>query len=227
MLDPIAETLADPNSYGFRRERSQADTIERCFGVLARRTSAHWVLEGDIRACFDAICHDWLLAHIPLPKQSILRKWLKAGYVDRGYWYPIDSGTPQGGIISPILANMTLDGLETELQRQFARTQRQKSQNKVHLARFADDFVVTGSRKELLENQVRPVIEDFLAPRGLTLSATKTRITHISEGFDFLGQNLRKYGHKLLIRPSSSSIKQLLAKVRAALKANSQANAGP
>lgn len=227
LLDPLAETLADPNSYGFRRERSQADAIERCFGVLARSTSAQWVLEGDIQACFDAICHDWLLAHIPVPKQSTLKKWLKAGYVDQGHWYPTDSGTPQGGVISPILANRTLDGLEQELQRRFGRTQQQRTQNKVHLSRFADDFVVTGGTKELLEDEVQPIIAGFLEPRGLTLSATKTRVTHINAGFVFLGQKVRKYRGKLLIRPSNNSVKELLAKVRAVLKANPQAKAGP
>jgi RNA-directed DNA polymerase len=224
-LDPIAETLADPNSYGFRRERSTADAIEQGFGVLARQTSAQWVLEGDIKACFDAISHEWVLAHIPLPK-SILRSWLKGGYVDQGRWYPTDSGTPQGGIISPMLANMALDGLEQELQRRFGTTQRFKSQNQVHLIRYADDFVITGRTRALLENEVQPAVESFLAERGLTLSAAKTRITHISEGFDFLGQNLRKYDQKLLVQPSDGSVKALLDKVQAVLKANPQANAG-
>jgi RNA-directed DNA polymerase len=224
-LDPIAETLADPNSYGFRRERSTADAIEQCFGVLARRTSAQWVLEGDIQACFDNISHDWWLAHIPLPK-SILRGWLKAGYMERGRWYPTNSGAPQGGTISPVLANMALDGLEQELERLFGATQRLKSQHKVHLIRYADDFVTTGTTKELLAYRVQPVVERFLEERGLTLSATKTHITHISQGFDFLGQNLRKYKHKLIIRPSDSSVKSVLSKVKTVLKANPKANAG-
>jgi RNA-directed DNA polymerase len=225
-LDPIAETLADSNSYGFRRKRSPADAIEQCFGVLARQTSAQWVLEGDIEACFDALGHEWLLAHIPLP-QSLLRGWLKAGYVEQGRWHATESGTPQGGIISPILANMALDGLETELEQQFGQTQRQRSQNKVHLIRFADDFVVTGTTAELLKDEVQPVVEGFLAARGARLSTKKTHITHINEGFDFLGQNLRKYGKKLLIRPSDSSVKALLEKVRRILKTNPKTNAGP
>jgi RNA-directed DNA polymerase len=224
-LDPIAETLADPNSYGFRRERSPADAIEQCFGVLARRTSAQWVLEGDIKACFDHISHEWLLDHIPLPK-STLRKWLKAGYMKQDRWYPTDSGTPQGGTISPVLANMALDGLEQELRRQFGPTHRLRNRHQVNLIRFADDFVTTGRTKELLEDKVQPVVESFLAERGLLLSATKTHITHISEGFDFLGQNLRKHGPKLLIRPSNGSVKAILGKVRAVIKANPQANAG-
>lgn len=224
-LDPIAETLADPNSYGFRRERSPADAVEQCFGRLARKISAQWVLEGDIKACFDNISHQWLLDHIPIPK-SILRKWLKAGYMEQGHWYPTNDGTPQGGTISPILANMALDGLEQELRNQLGTSHRLRNHRKIHLIRFADDFVITGRTKELLENKVQPVVERFLEERGLTLSATKTHITHISEGFDFLGQNIRKYNHKLLIRPSNSSVKTLLSKVRAVIKANPQAKAG-
>lgn len=224
-LDPIAETLADPNSYGFRRERSPADAIEQCYRALAKKVSAQWVLEGDIEACFDAIRHDWLLTYIPLPR-GILKKWLKAGYVTRDRWYPTESGTPQGGIISPVLANMALDGLEQELRQQFGPTKALKSYHKVNLIRFADDFVITGRTEELLEDKVKPVVEQFLEERDLTLSATKTHITHINQGFDFLGQNLRKYGDKLLARPSTKSVKRMLGKVRAVVKANPQASAG-
>jgi len=224
-LDPIAETLADPNSYGCRRERSAADAIGQSYCALARRVSAQWVLKGDIQACYDTISHDWLLAYIPLPK-SILKKWLKAGYVAQDRWYPTDSGTPQGGIISPVLANMALDGLEQELRRQFGPTKTLKSRHQVNLVRFADDLITTGRTKELLEDKVQPVVERFLEERGLALSATKTRIIHISEGFDFLGQNLRKYDHKLLARPSARSVKAVLGKVRAVIKANPQARAG-
>jgi RNA-directed DNA polymerase len=123
-LDPIAETLADPNSYGFRPERSTADAIEKCFKSLHRPGSAQWVLEGDIKGCFDHISHDWLLTHIPLEK-PILRQWLKAGFMEKRVWSPTQAGTPQGGIISPLLANLTLDGLETKLKEHFPpRSQR-------------------------------------------------------------------------------------------------------
>lgn len=225
-LDPIAETLADPNSYGFRRERAPADAIEQCFGVLARQTSAVWVLEGDIKAYFDTLSHRWLEAHIPLPK-GILRGWLKAGYIEQGRRHPTEQGTPQGGIISPILANMALDGLERELGRRFGRTARERSQNKVHLIRFADDFIITGNSERLLRDEVQPVVQEYLAERGVALSATKTHITHIRDGFDFLGQNLRKYDQKLLIRPADSGVKALLEEVRRVLKSNPQAEAGP
>ena len=110
-LEPVAETLADPNSYGFRPVRSTADAIAHCFNALAKRTSAQWVLEGDIRGCFDNISHDWLLRNIVMDK-VVLRKWLEAGYVEEGTLFATEAGTPQGGIISPVLANLTLDGLE-------------------------------------------------------------------------------------------------------------------
>jgi RNA-directed DNA polymerase len=117
-LDPIAETTADPNSYGFRKERSSADAIGQCFNTLHRKSSAQWILEGDIKSCFDSISHEWLLAHVPMDKK-ILRRWLKAGYMEKETLLETDDGTPQGGIISPVLANLALDGLETEIRKRF------------------------------------------------------------------------------------------------------------
>ena len=107
-LDPVAETTADPNSYGFRPGRSTADAIEQCFCALGKQQSPQWILEGDISGCFDAISHAWLLTHIPMEK-AMLKKWVKAGYMEQRILYPTEAGTPQGGIISPVLANMTLD----------------------------------------------------------------------------------------------------------------------
>ena len=115
-LEPVAETTADPNSYGFRPERSTADSAGACFNALANKQSAEWILEGDIKGCFDNISHDWLIANIPMDKE-ILKKWLRAGFMDKGTLFPTEAGTPQGGIISPILANMALDGLEKLLCR--------------------------------------------------------------------------------------------------------------
>ena len=221
-LEPVAETRADPNSYGFRPERSTADAIAHGFTVLAKRSSAEWILEGDIRGCFDNISHDWLLANVPMDK-TILRKWLQAGYVEQGTLFATEAGTPQGGIISPILANWTLDGLEQAALTSVASTERRRRPFKVHAVRYADDFIVTGASKSLLEHQVRPAIEAFLKERGLELSAKKTHITHISEGFDFLGQNVRKYAGKLLITPARKSVKVLLEKVREVVNGNKAA----
>jgi RNA-directed DNA polymerase len=222
-LDPVAETKADPNSYGFRGERSCADAIEQCFNALAQPEAAQWVLEGDIKSCFDRISHEWLLKNIPTDA-AVLRKWLKAGYVEKGALHPTEEGTPQGGVISPVLANMALDGLEALLLQHFRHSQRRPT--KVHLIRYADDFVITGNSRELLETQVKPLVEQFLKGRGLELSPEKTTITHIEDGFDFLGQNVRKYGAKLLIKPSAKSVATFLAEVREVIEGNKQAAAG-
>jgi RNA-directed DNA polymerase len=223
-LDPIAEVTSDPNSYGFRRERSPADAIAQCFIVLSNRYAPHWILEGDIRSCFDEISHDWLLAHVPMDT-AILRKWLKAGFIDKHALHPTEAGTPQGGPLSPVAANLTLTGLETLLRGRFPQA-RQTSATKVNLVRFADDFIITGASREVLEDEVKPLVESFLRERGLSLSPEKTVITHIAAGFDFLGQHVRKYGGKLLIKPSKKSVQALLDQVRALAKANRQAKAG-
>ena len=224
-LDPIAEVTADLNSYGFRKQRSIADAIQQCFTVLAQKNSAQWILEGDIKACFDGISHDWLLANIPMDK-TMLRKWLKAGFVDKHVLYPTEEGTPQGGIISPVLANMALDGLEKMLKEAFPKTNKKGKKAKINFVRYADDFIITASSRELLEKEVKPLVEQFLRKRGLELSPEKTIITHISDGFDFLGKNIRKYNGKLLIKPSKKNIHKFLDKVRGVIKDNKQATAG-
>jgi RNA-directed DNA polymerase len=223
-LNPIVETTGDHNSYGFRPERSTADAIEQCFNVLSHDYSAQWVLEGDIKACFEGISHTWLEAHIPMDK-SILHKWLKAGYIDKQVFYRTEEGTPQGGPISPALANLTLDGLEREL-RSLYPGDRQSRKAKVNLIRFADDFVITGSSKEVLEQEVKPRVEQFLRERGLTLSVEKTLITQIEDGFDFLGQHVRKYNGKLIIKPSKKNVKAFLEKVRKVVKEHQGTTAG-
>jgi len=222
-LEPVAETTADPNSYGFRPARSTADAIGQCFNLLAKPNAVEWILEGDIRGCFDNISHEWLLRNIPMDRE-ILRKWLKAGFIDKNTFFATEDGTPQGGIISPVLANMALDGLEETLRTRFGRRGSNKSSHKVHVVRYADDFIVTGASKEILETEVRPVVERFMSTRGLELSEEKTRISHIEGGFDFLGQNVRKYNGKLLIKPSKKSVKAFLGKIRGVVKKNKTAD---
>ena len=224
-LDPVAETIADRNSYGFRRERACADAIDQCFIALSKKQSAHWVLEGDIRACFDRIGHDWLLSHAPMDRE-ILRKWLKAGYMEGRVFHETEEGTPQGGIISPVLANLALDGMERLLKENFSKSRQSACRNKVNLVRYADDFVITGSSRELLETQVKPLIMQFLSDRGLELSQEKTTITHIDNGFDFLGQNIRKYNGKLIIMPSKTNVATFLANIREEVKVYNSATAG-
>ncbi|UVJ41958.1 group II intron reverse transcriptase/maturase [Pseudomonas sp. LS1212] len=221
-LEPVSESLADPNSYGFRPNRSTADAIEYCFITLAKRTSPVWVLEGDIRGCFDNFSHEWMLKNIPMDK-TILRRWLQAGFIDEGTLFATQAGTPQGGIISPVIANMALDGLEAAVHASVGPTKRARERSKINVVRYADDFVVTGTSKEILEHSVLPAVRQFMAIRGLELSEEKTKITNIAEGFDFLGQNVRKYQGKLLIKPANKSVKALLDKVRGIVKKNKSA----
>lgn len=215
-LDPVSETTGDTHSYGFRRERSTADAIEQVRNALGRKASPKWVLEGDIKGCFDNISHNWLVANVCTDKR-ILRKWLKAGYIESGALLPTSAGTPQGGIISPVLANLALDGLQNELQSLFS-TVRAARDAKVNLVRYADDFVITGSSQELLEKRIKPTVAAFLATRGLVLSETKTKITHVSKGFDFLGWNVRYHDRILLTQPSKKNVKTFLDKIRSTLR---------
>ncbi len=220
-LDPVLETVSDPNSYGFRKNRSTADAMAQIFITASQKVSAQWVLDADVEGFFDHISHDWMVDHVCMDK-SILRKWLKSGVVDRQQLLETTSGSPQGGIISPALANWTLNGLETELaahlEAKWGVTKAKKL--KINLVRYADDFVVTGTSKEVLETEVRPWIDTFLATRGLRLSAAKTKIVHIDEGFDFLGWNFRKYSGKLLIKPSKKNVQTFYDKLRKVINDN-------
>ena len=221
-LEPIAETYADPNSYGFRIGRSTHDAIEQCFTDLNKGKSPEWILEGDIKGCFDHISHEWLLENIPMDTQ-ILAKWLKCGYVETRKLFPTDEGAPQGGTISPTLMNMTLDGLERLLQERLPTRQKVNGRthfNKLNFVRYADDFIITGESPEFLRDKVLPIVKEFLTERGLQLSEEKTVITHIEDGFDFLGKNIRKYNGKLLIKASKTSVKSFLRKVRGIIKGN-------
>src|SRR5439155_8049517 len=161
-------------------------------------------------------------ANIPLEK-AMLKKWLKAGYMEKHVLHPTEEGTPQGGIISPVLANLPLDSLEKMLIEHFPKV---KTGNGalMNFVRYADDFIVTGRTKQLLEQEVKPLIEQFMSERGLQLSSEKTTIAHIEDGFDFLGQNVRKYKagkrHKLLIKPSNKNVQAHLEKIREIIKKN-------
>ena len=225
-LDPIAESQADGHSYGFRRERRCADALAQTHLLLSHRHGPQWILEGDIKACFDRISHEWLLTHVPMDRQ-MLRQWLKAGFLEKQAWFATTDGTPQGGTISPVLANWTLDGLQRLLAEHFANTPKGQGKSKVHLVRYADDFVITGTSRELLCDQVQPLVAHFLQERGLELSHEKTQITHVEAGFDFLGQNVRRYRcGKVLTKPSSQNVKTFLSKIQETIDRSGSQTAG-
>lgn len=204
-LEPIAETMSDIRSFGFRKHRSTKDSCQQIFLCLSKKNSAQWILEGDIKGCFDNINHQWLMTNIPMEK-SILTQFLKAGFIYKRHLNPTKAGTPQGGTISPILANMTLDGIEELLLAEYPK--RSKNSTKVNFTRYCDDFIVTANSEETAR-EIKEMIAVFLKERCLELSDDKTLITNINEGFDFLGWNFRKYNGKLLIKPSKKSIKRL------------------
>jgi len=212
-LEPVAETKADPNSYGFRPHRGCADAIEQCFNSLVRKACAKWVLEGDIKSCFDSVDFNWLENNC-IMNRKVLSKWLRAGYLEKGSLHATKQGTPQGSVISPRLITTAFDGFEATIK------SGTKDHDKVNVIVYADDFVITGNSKELLENHIKPKVVKFLKERGLELSEEKTKLTHIEQGFDFLGFNVRKYREKLLIKPSKKSIKTFLMKVRQLIKDN-------
>jgi RNA-directed DNA polymerase len=220
-LDPVIETTNDKHSFGFRKGRSSHDARAQLFNVIARKTSAEWIIEGDIKACFDEIAHEWLLQNTPMDK-TILKEFLKAGYVYERELFPTERGTPQGGIASPILANHALNGLDKLLEDTYKRKYERKDNirrlvvPKVNLVRYADDFIITATTKEQAE-QVKETVKAFMAGRGLQLSEEKTTITNIADGFDFLGWNFRKYNGKLLIKPSKKSQQSVLEKTRKAI----------
>ena len=213
-LDPVSETTADAKSFGFRKGRSAHDACEYIFTALSRKTSPQWVLEGDIRGCFDHISHDWLIEHIPMDK-SVLKQFLKAGFIFKGELFPTEDGTPQGGVISPILANMALDGMQKVLSDRFHTNRlgkvdyRFKNAHKVNLVRYADDFVVTAATEEIAL-EAKELIKDFLKTRGLELSDEKTVVTHINDGFDMLGWTFRKFKGKLIVKPSKKSVQTIV-----------------
>lgn len=222
-IEPIAEIVADYNSYGFRAKRSTQDAMKQIWLSTCRKNSREWVLEGDIKGCFDNISHKWLYDNIPLDKH-ILKQWLKSGFVKNQELFPTTSGTPQGGIISPILANMVLDGIEEIVNKH--NIEKRKMTNGIslnlstrfHFIRYADDWVVIGESPKHLR-VIQKEIETFLALRGLSLSKEKTHISNIRDGFNFLGFHFRKYSNdKMIIKPTKEGIKSLKSKIKDVFK---------
>lgn len=217
-LQPVAETWADRCSFGFQRGRSAKDACACVRYCLGRRSSPGWVLEGDIRNCFDTISHEWLCRNIPM-NQKVLTEVLKAGYLEHGEVSPTEAGVPQGGPLSPFLANMALDGMENLLNAAFKR-------KKVHLARYADDFIVTADT-EATAHKVMNTIASFLAERGMALSDEKTKITRVSDGFDFLGWHFNKSRGDLVVAPTARSVERVQERIRTTIHAHRDSDPDP
>lgn len=213
-LEPQWEAKFEPSSYGFRPKRRAQDAIVNLFSKLSSRSTRQWVFEGDFKGCFDNLNHQYIMDCLTgFPAKETIYKWLKAGYVDNNSFNDTHSGTPQGGLVSPLLANIALHGMEDELGIRYHMDGGNHTlvRNSAGLVIYADDFVVVCKTEEDAIN-IYQKLKPYLNKRGLTLADDKTKVTHISEGFDFLGFNLRQYktnnGMHLLIKPSNTSVKK-------------------
>jgi RNA-directed DNA polymerase len=230
-LEPEWESRFEPNSYGFRPGRSTMDAISAIHITMSQRGSSQWVLDADISGCFDNIDHEALLARLPVFTE-VIRRWLKAGVVEFGRYQESIAGTPQGGIISPLLANIALDGMERLFGSENARgkqvrpSARKGLDRGVSCVRYADDLIVTAPSQEAIEAHVLPRLATFLAERGLALSEAKTRVVHASDGFDFLGFTIRRFKRTLLTLPAKGKVLAHLRSIKAYLKTHKQAPAG-
>ena len=233
--EPYFEAFFEANSYGFRPGRSCQDAIEQCFNRLQKGMDT-WVLDADIKGAFDNINHEYILKAVnKLPGRELIKQWLKAGYVEAQMFYETESGTPQGGVISPLLANIALDGLDEHLKKyvriettvRIRKSGKSQGQERVDrrkvpkygFIRYADDILITAETQEDIKAVV-PIVEKWLDERGLTLSEEKTTIAQIEQGVDFLGFNLRQYKGKLLTKPEKEKVLTFLQKLRDWLKAN-------
>jgi RNA-directed DNA polymerase len=208
-LEPEWEAIFEPNSYGFRCGRSCQDAIQQNF-LRVKSDRDSWVLEADIKGFFDNIAHESILKGLGnFPKRDLIKGWLKAGFIFDGKFNPTEMGTPQGGVISPLLANIGLHGLENYIK---------STNSKLGVVRYADDFVVTARDRGSLEI-VQDQIKQWLSTRGLELSTEKTLITSMDEGFDFLGFNHRHYDGKLLIKPSKQKVLYFCNRIGTEIKA--------
>ena len=219
-LEPQWEAKFEPSSYGFRPKRCTQDAIVNLFTKLSAKSTRQWIFEGDFKSCFDNINHKYIMDCLTgFPAKETIHKWLKAGYVDNNLFNNTVSGTPQGGLVSPLLANIALHGMEEELGVKYHRNKEhyKLAINSVGVVKYADDFVIVCKTKEEAITMYQK-LKPYLNKRGLTLADEKTKITHISEGFDFLGFNLRQYktnkGMRLLIKPSKASIKKAMQTIK-------------
>lgn len=229
-LEPEWESRFEANSYGFRPGRSTMDAIEAIHTTLNHRGCSQWILDADISGCFDNIEHHAIIARVPVFAR-VIRAWLKAGVVEFGHRTDSPTGTPQGGVISPLLANIALNGMErlfgAERNGRPLPPAKRLGQNKgINLIRYADDFVVTAPSKEVLESYVLPTLGTFLKERGLELSEAKTRIVHVDDGFNFLGFTVRRFKGKVLSLPEKQKVIEHLRSIKAYLNNHEQTPAG-
>ncbi|NEP03313.1 MAG: group II intron reverse transcriptase/maturase [Symploca sp. SIO2E9] len=225
-LEPSWEARMEGSSYGFRPGRSCHDAIEHSWVRLNKQGNDRWVLDADIKGAFDNISHEVILKTIgDIPGRELIKQWLKAGYVESEIFHETQSGTPQGGIISPLLANIALDGIEKFLSQFKKRQGKNKSPRapKYGFVRYADDFIITAETKEDIE-EIIPSVKELLKTRGLELNEDKTNSVHVEQGFNFLGFNVRHFQGSCIIKPQKEKVKLFLREIREWLKSNKHAS---
>jgi len=228
-LEPEWEARFEARSYGFRPGRGCADAIASLFTTLKGKSRRVWIIDADLSAAFDKIDHSRLLEALgSFPGRDMIAGWLTAGVVEDGLLTPTEEGTPQGGVISPLLMNVALHGLEAAAgvrYQFFGRHAGDTRPDSPVVVRYADDLVVCAFSKEHAE-QVKARLAEWLAPRGLVFNEDKTKIVHLTEGFDFLGFNVRRYRNgKLLIKPSPAAVERLRKRLAAEMRALRGSNA--
>lgn len=228
-LEPEWEARFEPRSYGFRPGRGCHDAIGAIFNTVGRKSARRlWALDADLAAAFDRIDHSCLLAALgSFPARGLVGLWLRAGVIDNGRFAPTEEGTPQGGVISPLLLNVALHGMEAAAGVRYQTTGVHAGRTMPGspvLVRYADDLVALCDSREKAE-QVKARLAEWLAPRGLVFNEDKTRVVHLEEGFDFLGVNVRRYQGKLLIKPSKAAVRRIRERLAAEMKALRGANA--
>jgi RNA-directed DNA polymerase len=224
-LEPEWEARFEPKSYGFRPGRGCHDAIEAIFQAAKGKNPRRlWVLDADLAGAFDRIGHDHLLSMIgSFPARGMIRAWLKAGVVENGRLSRTEEGTPQGGVISPLLLNVALHGMEMAAGARYGADAHANRRSPI-LIRYADDFVVhCHTRQQALEVKAR--LAAWLTPRGLAFNDDKTKVVSLGEGYDFLGFNVRRYRGKLLIKPSKTAIRRIRKRLRDELRSLHGSNA--
>jgi RNA-directed DNA polymerase len=229
-LEPEWEARFEPKSYGFRPGRSCHDAIEAIYWTLnGKHIKRQWILDADLRAAFDHIDHDHLLHQLSgFPARGLVEQWLKAGVVEKESLTPTEEGTPQGGVVSPVLLNIALHGLEEAAgvrYRKLGNDAAQTVEGCPVLVRYADDLLAICHSRQQAE-QVKARLAEWLEPRGLVFNEDKTRIVHLKEGVDFLGFNIRRYPNgKLLIKPSKAAVERIRQRLSSEMRALNGANA--
>ena len=224
-LEPEWEARFEPRSYGFRPGRGCHDAIQAVFEVVkGKRPKRPWVLDADLAGAFDRIAHDHILAMLgTFPARGMVAQWLKAGVVEQGRLHRTEEGTPQGGVVSPVLLNIALDGMEEAAGVRYLSTGSIRVDSPA-VIRYADDFIVhCHTRQDALE--IKAKLATWLAPRGLAFNEDKTRVVTLAEGFDFLGFNVRRYRDKTLIKPSKAAIRRIRERLRTELRSLRGSNA--